>query len=495
MNTDATQTPEQAEEKQELNLQIDVKEVSACERHVTVTIPRDEIERYYQKQFDELAPKAEVPGFRTGRAPRNLIESKFRKQVGEQVKGSLLMDSLSQISENETFSAISEPELDYEQVNIPDEGPLTYEFDIEVRPEFDVPNYKGIKLEQPAHEFSDEEIDEQIQNLASRNSDLVPVEEAVKEGDVVICNVSSSFDGKEIASAEELSITVASKLSFHDAILEDFEKLMVGAAAEETKTTKVEISEYAENEELQGKEVELNFDILDVKRIEEKSPENVAEMMGIESVDELRNLIRQSMEERLKYSQRETVRQQISESLTESATWELPPDLLRRQSRRELNRNVMELRSSGFSEQEIRARENSLRQNILERTEVLLKEHFILEKIAEIESIEDDPADYELEIAKLAVQSNDSPRRIRARLERQGQMDALRNMIIERKVIDLITDSAEMTETSYDLPKRGEVEAVDFLLSSAKVASDIPEAKYDDSGQPQQPIAGLTKED
>ena len=106
MNTDTTDAPEVTGETKKLQLTIDVKEVSACERHITVTIPREEIERYYQKQFDELAPKAEVPGFRQGRAPRNLIEAKFRKQVGDQVKGSLLMDSLTQVSEDEQFSCL-----------------------------------------------------------------------------------------------------------------------------------------------------------------------------------------------------------------------------------------------------------------------------------------------------------------------------------------------------------------------------------------------------
>ena len=337
MSTETTDAPEVAEE-QKLDLSIEVKEVSACERHVTVSIPREEIERYYQKQFDELAPKAEVPGFRQGKAPRNLIEAKFRKQVGEQVKGSLLMDSLTQVSEDEQFSAISEPDLDYEQVNIPDEGPLTYEFDIEVRPEFDVPNYNGIAIEQPEHEFTDEDIDSHIQQLSKQRADLVPVEEAVKAEDVIVCNLTSSFEGEEIASSEELSLTVLPTLTFSDATYEGFDKLVIGAKAEETKKAKVTISEFAENEELQGKEIELEIEILDVKRVEEQTPEEVAESLGIESVEELRNLIRQSMEERLKYSQRETVRDQISNSLTESANWELPPDLLKHQSRRELDR-------------------------------------------------------------------------------------------------------------------------------------------------------------
>lgn len=486
MNTETPEVETKTEEEtQKLNLALDVKEVSACQRHVTVTIPREDIERYYQKQFDELAPKAEVPGFRIGRAPRNLIESKFRKQVGEQVKGSLLMDSLTQISDDEDFSAISEPELDYEQVNIPDEGPLTYEFDIEVRPEFDMPNYKGIKATQPEHEFTDADIDDQINRMASQFSDMVPVDEAVAEGDVIICNLTSTLDGKTIASDEEVQVTVLPTLSLTDGVVEGFDKLMVGAKAEETKNTTVEVSEFADNEELQGKTLDLAIEVLDVKRIEKQTAEQVAEKMGIESVDELKNLIRQSLDERLKYAQRETLRDQITAWLTESATWELPPELLKRQSRRELSRNVMEMRSSGFSEQEIRARENSLRQNILEKTERLLKEHFILERIAEEENIEDTPQDYDLEIAKVAVQMNDSPRRVRARLERNGQMDSLRNMIIERKVIDLITDQAEISATEYDLQKKQEVEAINFT-ASAKKATDIPEAKYDDGGAPLQ---------
>ena len=86
-------------------------------------------------------------------------------------------------------------------------------------------------------------------------------------------------------------------LTFSDATYEGFDKLVVGAKAEETKKVELTISDFAENEELQGKTVELEIEILDVKRVEEKSPEEVAESLGIESVEELRNLIRQSMEE------------------------------------------------------------------------------------------------------------------------------------------------------------------------------------------------------
>jgi trigger factor len=118
---------------------------------------------------------------------------------------------------------------------------------------------------------------------------------------------------------------------------------------------------------------------------------------------------------------------------------------------------------------------------------MLLKEHFILERIAEEEKIEDLPEDYEAEIVRIAVSSNDSPRRVRARMERAGQMDVLRNMIIERKVIELIEENAQVRIVPAKPFAHETVEAIDVAIGGTRV-EHIPEAKYDD--QPQQPIPG-----
>ena len=128
-----------AEPKQRLTLEVKIAEPSACQRHVTVTVSREDIDRYIGNAFDEIKVKAEVPGFRVGRAPRKLVESRFREQVTEQVKGSLLMDCLTQVNADHKFTAISEPDFDFEAVSIPDDGPMTFEFNLEVRPEFATP--------------------------------------------------------------------------------------------------------------------------------------------------------------------------------------------------------------------------------------------------------------------------------------------------------------------------------------------------------------------
>ena len=489
MNTETETIEAEDTANDTLQLKLDVQEKSACERHVTVVVPRSDIERYYQKQFDTLLPRAEVPGFRVGRAPRQLVEKKFRKQVADQVKSSLLMDSLTQISDGEHFSAISEPDLDFEQVVVPDEGDLTYEFNIEVRPEFDLPKWKGLKLTRPEREFTDDDIQEEIARLAGRSSVLVPVEEPVQMDDRIVCNLTSKLDGKVVSESEEVVIEVCEKLILSDATIDGFDKLVVGKKAEDTVSTKVTVSEFSENAESAGKEIELEIEILDVKRIEAMSADEFATSIGMDAA-ELKKLVSEGMVSRLEYRQRESVRDQICKTLTDSANWELPPDLLRRQSRRELERSIIELQSSGFSEDEIRERENRLRQDVMEKTRTLLQEHFILEKIAEDQDVQETEADFDLEFQRIATQQNDSPRRVRAKLERTGQIDSLRNMIIERKVIDLITEAATFKATKFELPGQSESAAIDFYAGGA--VNQIPEAKHDVGED--QPIAGVKPE-
>src|ERR671931_46342 len=95
---------EEAEAPQKLELDVQVTSPSACERHVTVTIARADIDRYFDDAFGEMMPTAAVPGFRIGRAPRKVVEHRFRDEVSEQVKSSLLLDSLEQISEEQRFT-------------------------------------------------------------------------------------------------------------------------------------------------------------------------------------------------------------------------------------------------------------------------------------------------------------------------------------------------------------------------------------------------------
>lgn len=479
---------EETSEQEKLNLDVKIDTKSACERHVTVTVPREDIERYFNRAFTDLMPTAAVPGFRQGRAPRKLIEQRFRKDVADQVKGSLIMDSLTQITEERELAAISEPDLDPLAVEVPEDGPMIFEFDIEVRPDFDLPNWKGLKIERPTRKFSAEDIQRQLTRILERRGRLIPLDGPASVGDYISTKLSFK-DGDEVLSqSDEEVIRIRPVLSFRDGRIEKFDKLMKGVKAGETRETAANISEDAPNEALRGKKVTAVFEVLEVKRLEmpELTPGLLEELGGFANEGELKDEIAKQLERQLEYHQQQKAREQVLAQLTVAADWDLPPDLLRRQSSRELQRSVLELRRSGFSDDQIRQHENELRQNSRAATARALKEHFILERIAEAENIEAEPADYETETALIAAQSGESVRRVRAQLEKQGLMDSLRNQIIERKVIDSILANAQFKEVPFEM-ESPDAEAIDQSASGEDPEASIPEAEFPDDAQSARP--------
>jgi len=469
--SDQEATPEK------LDVQVKIDSPGTCQRHITVTIAEADVERYFNNAIGEMMPKAVVPGFRAGRAPRKLVEARFRKDVADQVKASLLMDSMAQVTEDQNLSAISEPDIDLGAIEVPDSGPMTFEFNLEVRPEFDLPQWKGLSIERPTKEFTSQDVDAQLRRLLERRGRLVPYNGAAELGDFITANITFKHGEEVLARADEQVLCVRKKLSFRDGTLEGFDQLMIGAKADDTREGQVKLTEAAANEELRGKTVTAVFNVLEVKKLEvpELDADLLRGMGRFENEGELRDALMDELKRQLEYHRQQGARQQITAALTAAANWDLPPDLLRRQSVRELERSVLELRRSGFSDEEIRTHQNELRQNVLATTARALKEHFILEKLAEQENIEDTPDDYDHEIRLIAAQSGESPRRVRAQLEKRDLMDILRNQIIERKTIDLILSHARFKDVPFEM-EEFETEAVDISAGGGD-EPEIPEAQ------------------
>jgi trigger factor len=471
---------------QPLNLDVAIDAISACERRVRVSIAREDIDRYRDDALGEMMPAALLPGFRPGRAPRRLVSSRFKSELSDQIRSKLLADAMTQVSEQQKLSPISEPELDVNAVIMPDEGPMTFEFKLEVRPEFDLPEWKGLAIRRPSRTISDADVDDALTNLLRERARFVPHEGAAAPGDLIVANLRFLDGDTVLSEATELELIVRPRLSFADAELSGFDKLVAKAKPGTPVTTTVTVSEEAAVEPLRGKEVTLEITVLEVKKLElpELTPALLEELGSFESADALRDVVRKQLESQLEWHQRRQVRQQVSNALTASAGWDLPPDLLRRQSLRELERAILELRRSGFDDDAIRQHVNELRQTVMGSTARALKEHFILERIAEEQSIADTAADYDEEIRAIAAQAGESPRRVRANLEKRGMMDVLRNQIIERKTIDLITSHATFTDTPFEFQKR-DAEAVDHAVCGVVVGEEeIPTATQPEPGAP-----------
>jgi len=465
---------------QPLKLEVAIDKVSACERRVRVTVPREDIDRYRDLALGDMMPAAMLPGFRPGRAPRRLVSSRFKSELSDQIRSKLLADAMTQVSEQEKLSPISEPDLDVNAVIMPDDGAMTFEFTIEVRPEFDMPDWKGLSIRRPSRTISDADVEESLTNLLRERARFVPHDGPAAAGDLVVATLRFLDGDTLLSEATDLEMIVRPRLSFADAEVEGFDKLVAKARPGTTVTTAVRVSDEAAVESLRGKDVTMEVVIADVKTLElpELGADLLEELGGFASADDLRAAVRKQLEGQLEWHQRRQVRQQVSSALTASAGWDLPPDLLRRQSLRELERAILELRRSGFDDDAIRQHVNELRQTVMGSTARALKEHFILERIAEDQSIADTAADYDEEIRAIAAQSGESPRRVRANLEKRGLMDVLRNQIIERKTIDLVTSHAKFTDVPFEFQKR-DAEAVDHAVCGAIVGEEeIPTATH-----------------
>ena len=133
--------------------------VGPCKKRVKVVIPRADVEKQFTESLGEMTREAQVPGFRTGHAPKALVEKRFRKEVANQVKSTLLMASLEQLEEDYKLNPITQPELDFAAIELPDDGPMKFEIEVEVRPDFPVPAYKGLTVKRPVKTIGETDID------------------------------------------------------------------------------------------------------------------------------------------------------------------------------------------------------------------------------------------------------------------------------------------------------------------------------------------------
>ena len=183
----------------------------------------------------------------------------------------------------------------------------------------------------------------------------MPFDGPAEPGDYITANLTFKHGETVLASADEEVIRIRPVLSFRDGNIERFDELMAGVRGGETRQGEAQLTDDAPNEALRGQKVTAIFEVLEVKKLEmpELTPELLDELGGFRDEAELRDAIRDQLARQLEYEQHRRAREQITAALTVAADWELPPGLLQRQSRRELQRAVMELQRSGFSDEEI----------------------------------------------------------------------------------------------------------------------------------------------
>lgn len=471
----AAETPAEGEEKppEKLAQQVEMRDIGPCKKHIKVSVDRAGIDKKLDEHFSKLRGEASVPGFRPGKVPRKMIERHFHKDVFDQVKAEVLLQSLEQLADENDVAPLSAPDLNPTAIEIPKDGPLVYEFDVEVRPDFELPNYRGLKLRRPVKDFTDADVEREKRRLLAPFGQLVPkADGGAEEGDYLTADITTRDDDRLVSELKETQIRIEPRLVFKDAVADRFGEQVHGARPGDTRVVDLTMSERVAEQALRGKTVRATFDVKDLKTV--RLPELTHELLhefGVHSEEQLQERVRVLLQWRLTYRQRQVAREQVLGRITASTQWQLPEDLLRRQARKALARKVMEMRNSGISDQEIQARRQLLEQDALSSTAQALKEHFVLQKIAETEKIDVNDDDLNEEIDRIAEREDESPRRVRARLEKEDLLDALAAELIERKALDLILESAEYE----DVPLGKEEDQQVTSVEEQAVPGDMPD--------------------
>lgn len=442
----ATDNPDEAA-AEKLRQDVDIKDAGPCRKHIKVAVNRDDINTRIDEHYSKLILEdhAQVAGFRPGKAPRVIVERRFKKDVYEQVRAEVLMASLEQIAEDYDVAPLAPPNIDPGKIEIPDEGPMLYEFEVEVRPQFDLPEYKGIKLKRPIQEFSEEDVDKEQRRILEQYGQIVPKGDGatVETGDFIVADMTARLNDKVVNEVKEAQIRVDPRLALRDGVAENFAEQLKGAKTGDSRVVDIHLSDAVADQNMRGQVVKASFNIKEVKKLRlPELDEDLLDRFGVGTPEALREKVRVILDRRLKYQQEQSYRQQILALINEASKWDLPRDLLMRQARRAFNRRVMEMRNAGMSDDEITARQRILERDVLNSTALALKEHFVLQKIAEVEKIEIKDDDIDAEVERIADANDMSPRRLRAQLEREDMMETLAVELIERKALDLIKDNA-----------------------------------------------------
>lgn len=468
--------------KQKLDLDVQISDVGPCKKHVKVAISQGDVERQFEESLGTLRREAAVPGFRPGHAPKTLVQRRFRKEVAGQVKSALLMASLEQLDDDHKLNPISQPDLDIEAIELPDSGPMLFEMDVEVQPDFPLPAYKALTVQRPVKELSEADIEAQLKVFLERYAQLVPKTEGGAElGDFVTADLRFHKDGQTLNEAKELQFRLHPELQFQDGRVPDLDKALVGVTPGQTREAQAQIGSASPDANLRGQTIGVTFQVHDLKRL--RLPEvNTAflESVGFESLDELKEALRGVLERRLQFQQRQAIRRAMLDQLIAATPFDLPADLVARQERGTLIRQVNEMRQNGLSDAEIRAREAEIRANAHESTLRSLKEFFILSQIAEAENLKVEEEDFEQEIEAIASRSDETPRRVRARIEKEGLAEGLASQILERKTIDRILEFVKFEEVPMATER-----AVETLDQAASLASSESDADAETATDPE----------
>ncbi|MGH7162102.1 MAG: trigger factor, partial [Planctomycetota bacterium] len=411
-------------------IQFTVEPAGPCRKRVKVTIPHGRVAEEFDKSYKQWIKSVPIPGFRPGKAPRKLVEKRYGEQVTEEVKRALLDAAYEEALVKNNLSPISEPEVDAEKIDLSPEKELGFDFTVTVKPEFELPDLKGIGVDAPSAEPTEAEIDASILALRKRKATLRPVEgEAVEEGDVVTLHFHAKAGGEEVLHHDNLLYEVGSRF-LGGLVAEGLDEALAGKKAGATVEAKAFVPAHEEGHPLAGMDLSVTAEVMDHKRPQVPALDaNLAAAYDFESLDALLDAVRSDVRTRKERDRERAIEDAALAQLVGKLDFELPQDLIAREAEDLARRAAYEMQMRGEPEEEVAKKAAELRARRGDETARELKAFFVLDRIAEKERILVTETEVREAIAILAAYNEKSPEQLTALLRESGRLGQLRNQL------------------------------------------------------------------
>jgi trigger factor len=463
----ATADDKAAELLEELKkeVQAEAREIGTLRQELKVTVPAKVIASHIEHNYEELRQDAQIPGFRKGRAPRQLIEKRFGHDVRESLKTMIIGQSYFAAIENLKLEALGDPlfriavdggeklmGLDEAlgHVTLPAEGDFAYTCELEIKPSFELPELKGIPVQSVKVEITDAQVDERIDRLQKVRGRYEPLtDEPAQADDLLVADVTLKVGDQEVKREENVSLGVRGT-RLDGVQLPNLGEVLTGARPGDTRSVDCTIPDDYERADLRGQAGRFEFAIREAKRLAPIPMEKLVEQVGATDAAQLRQFVREDIESESDEQARRAEREQVCEYLLAQVAFDLPEQLSARQTDRALLRRVLEARQMGLPEQDIEARIDEMRAATASAVVRDLKLAFILEKVAEQLGVEVTDEEVNTAIAQIARRYGRRFDRVRDELQSSGMLGRLADQIREDKCVEQLLAEAQRTPAKGD---------------------------------------------
>lgn len=443
--------PTPAEER--LEQEVTVEDAGPARKKLTIEVPAARIADKLSENFDQLQAEATLPGFRRGRAPQRLIEKRFGSDVRKEVKSQIISESFSQAVEDQDLKVIGEPDIkDIESLELPDEGPLTFEVEVEVSPEFELPDLTGLEITRTRAEVTDEDVDKEIERYKEMAGSMQAVEGKCAIEDYLTADVEvRDSEGEIVETHQSINVYVPGesrnfKGVVASIIVEDLGHKLEGHGVGETVTLEATGPRQHENEKIREQPITLEVTISRVERMADATMEQVLEQIGMDSEAELRELVKSNLQRRAESNQQSQMHKQVTDAILERIDFELPEDLSQRQAQRIQQRRAMEMMYRGASQQDIEEHIAELKSASEDEARRELKLFFVLNKVAEQFDVDVSENEVNGRLAQMAMQSGRRPEKYRQEMAQSGQLEQLYMQVREEKAVQALIEKANIVE-------------------------------------------------